>query len=70
MLESAHANVRLKTEVTEIIPKNGSVPSFRVVTNSSSTVQDDEFDQVIFAAPWHLSPIDKAIARDFSEKIP
>lgn len=69
MLKDSLADVRLQTEVTEIIPGKEE-SSFRIVTNSSKSGKDEEFDQVFFAAPWHLSPIDKTVAKEFARKIP
>lgn len=43
---------------------------FQIRTNTSIPAQDQPFDNVFFAAPWHLSPISKSMSHFFEEEIP
>lgn len=72
MLRNASATVVLNTEVTDILPftSDTGLPQFQVRTNTS-LYTDEPFDSVIFAAPWHLSPINrKNMEYYFAEPIP
>lgn len=63
----AGAVLRLGTVVEDIeLLSDGA--SFGVTTNSSKKA--DEFDQVLFAAPWGHSPVSKKLAEQFDERIP
>ncbi|KAK4685297.1 prenylcysteine oxidase / farnesylcysteine lyase, partial [Tremellales sp. Uapishka_1] len=73
MLEDSKATVRLNTEVKEIVPvkKHGAAdPSFLVRTSASSIADEKPYDQVFFAAPWHLSSVSKSLETHFVEPIP
>ncbi|WVW81705.1 hypothetical protein I302_103700 [Kwoniella bestiolae CBS 10118] len=71
MLDDSKATVHLGTEVSEIIPldSKGS-PQFIVRSNKTQLNDDEPFDAVFFAAPWHSSPISKELEANFVAPIP
>lgn len=66
MLEHSKADVRLSTSVETIEPSGSG---FRVLAKDAK-FSNDSFDEVIFAAPWHLSPVSKQLSSHFSQPIP
>ncbi|WWD22349.1 hypothetical protein CI109_106840 [Kwoniella shandongensis] len=73
MLDNSKAKVHLGTEVKEIIPLDdgdNDNPRFHIKTNRTELNDDEPFDVVFFAAPWHSSRVSKDIEKSFSEQIP
>jgi prenylcysteine oxidase/farnesylcysteine lyase len=72
MLHNASATVVLGTQVTDILPfiSDTGTPQFQLRTNTSLFTNDAPFDSIIFAAPWHLSPIARSMEHYFTETIP
>jgi len=75
MLDDSSADVRLGTEVShtsgradkQVIDIKAGDATFQVITNG--TINDD-FDQIFFANPWHLTPMAKSISENFIRQIP
>jgi prenylcysteine oxidase/farnesylcysteine lyase len=67
----AHA-LTWSVQVTDIVPHDAEdgAPAFHVKTNVTALDGEAPFDQVFFAAPWHLSPIEKGLQKHFNESIP
>ncbi|WVQ64724.1 uncharacterized protein L199_002891 [Kwoniella botswanensis] len=71
MLDDSKAKVHLGTEVSEIIPLDSKdSPQFIIQSNKTQLNDDEPFDAVFFAAPWHSSPISKKLAANFVSPIP
>ena len=70
MLDDAEAALHLGVEVSDIVPLDDGRWSVKVNESSVAGQTGDSFDQVFFAAPWHLSPISKSLSQEFDEPIP
>ncbi|WWC58035.1 uncharacterized protein I303_100570 [Kwoniella dejecticola CBS 10117] len=68
MIDDSKATIHLGTEVSEIVPVRPS--EFIVVSNKTEINTAEPFDVVIFAAPWHSSPIKKDLSSHFAKPIP
>lgn len=63
--------VWLTLQVRDIIPVDSDYGRQFWIESNSTTLRDDEpFDLVFFAAPWHSSPLSKSVSHLFDEKIP
>lgn len=67
MLGDSGADVRLSTAVEAIEPTSSG---FRVETNGKKLSNNDSFDEIFFAAPWHNSPVSKSLSSHFLQPIP
>ncbi|WVQ80435.1 hypothetical protein IAT38_002540 [Cryptococcus sp. DSM 104549] len=72
MLDDSKAQLHLHTEVQDILPlkSDDGKPLFRIKTNNTEVSDEEPFDVVFFAAPWHSSTISKGLQRHFVEPIP
>ena len=68
--ETGQQQFQLLTNTSLFAPSSSNHPSASDTHDDAGSLTDAQFDSIIFAAPWHLSPVAKSMDHYFTQAIP